>query len=514
MRTRFAEIPFHPLVFAAAYVVNSAVAAGIHPSAGGRALLVAVGGAATITIAMSLATRNRHVGAAIATSVLAAMVLAQAARIGFQVASRMAPWQSIIWLALIAATLFLCFRLVRRTIAGTSPRGLSRGLNVLSLILAGVVVSTAFLSSEAGPAISELVEGRSPARAGVVANPEASPDIIVVLLDGYPRADTLERIFDYDNTPFLDDLRDRGFFVADRARSNYTWTQLTLASMFHMRHLEDIPEYQAVASREVPERRGVREVLNTPPAIEHLSRLGYETYAVPPGIDWVTLRSVDHVMDSGTVSEFEYHLLRATGMDVVLSVLAPDFIGGQHRDRILTAFESIEAAAAGGPRPRFMFGHLLSPHMPAVFHRDGSFRRPSLSDNIFADLRLDTDIASDDWVAMYTDQLTYLNSRLLQMVDTVAAANPDAVIVLMSDHGSGVDWYWSTAAHSDERTATLFAARTPGESNVFQPDQTPVNLFPMLLNSYFASELPIHPDRVFLGSLDLVEITNPDDRAE
>ncbi|MCA1572780.1 MAG: hypothetical protein LC798_21300, partial [Chloroflexi bacterium] len=226
----------------------------------------------------------------------------------------------------------------------------------------------------------------------------------------------------------------------DRARSNYTWTQLTLASMFHMRHLEDIPEYQAVASREVPERRGVREVLNTPPAIEHLSRLGYETFAVPPGIDWVTLRSVDHVMDSGTVSEFEYHLLRATGMDVVLSVLAPDFIGGQHRDRILSAFQSIEA---------------------------------------------------------------------------VAAANPDAVIVLMSDHGSGVDWYWTEAQNSDERTATLFGARTPGKSNVFQPDQTPVNLFPMLLNAYFASELPIHPDRVFLGSLDLVEITNPDlDRAE
>ncbi|MCA1572924.1 MAG: hypothetical protein LC798_22075, partial [Chloroflexi bacterium] len=110
MRTRFAEIPFHPLLFAAAYVVNSAVAAGIPPSAGVRALLVAVGGAAAIAIAMSLATRNRHVGAAIASSVLAAMILAQAARIGFQVASRMAPWQSIIWLALIAATLFLCFR--------------------------------------------------------------------------------------------------------------------------------------------------------------------------------------------------------------------------------------------------------------------------------------------------------------------------------------------------------------------------------------------------------------------
>ncbi|MCA1570290.1 MAG: hypothetical protein LC798_08235, partial [Chloroflexi bacterium] len=89
-------------------------------------------------------------------------------------------------------------------------------------------------------------------------------------------------------------------------------------------------------------------------------------------------------------------------------------------------------------------------------------------------------------------------------------ANPEAVLILMSDHGPGVEWHGTDTQNVDERTATLFAARTPGESNVFRTNQTPVNLFPMLLNAYFASELPIQRDRVFLGSLDLVEIRNPD----
>ena len=368
---------------------------------------------------------------------------------------------------------------------------------------------TAIWSGQAGHAIGEV--NFSPTRsASVASRASTAPDIILVVLDGYPRADTLESTFGYDNGDFLDGLRDRGFFVADRARSNYTWTQLTLASMFHMRHLEDLPAYRDIAAGHLQERQGFRQLLDTPPAIARLDELGYETFAVPPGIDWVTLRSVDHVLDPGTLSEFEYHLLRATGIDVFLSVVAPDFIGGQHRDRVLAAFDSIEAVATDGGGPRFVLGHMLSPHMPAVFHRDGSFRRPALSDNIFADVRRETNVTTEDWVAEYVEQLTYLNGRLLQMVDTVAAANPESVIILMSDHGSGVDWYWTEATRTDERLSTLFAARTPGKPKVFTGSQTPVNIFPLLLNSYFDEEWAVHPDRTYLGSLELVEIPNPD----
>ena len=48
--------------------------------------------------------------------------------------------------------------------------------------------------------------------------PEAEPglpDIYVVLLDAYPRADTLDNDFGYDNSPFLDGLRAEGFDVAE-----------------------------------------------------------------------------------------------------------------------------------------------------------------------------------------------------------------------------------------------------------------------------------------------------------
>ena len=55
-----------------------------------------------------------------------------------------------------------------------------------------------------------------------------SPNIYILLLDGYPRADTLAERYDFDNRPFLEELRDRGFDVAERSRTNYMFTQLVL----------------------------------------------------------------------------------------------------------------------------------------------------------------------------------------------------------------------------------------------------------------------------------------------
>ena len=52
----------------------------------------------------------------------------------------------------------------------------------------------------------------------------ATPDIYILMLDGYPRADSVTRLFGDDNRPFLDALEDRGFEVAENSQSNYMFT--------------------------------------------------------------------------------------------------------------------------------------------------------------------------------------------------------------------------------------------------------------------------------------------------
>jgi hypothetical protein len=57
-----------------------------------------------------------------------------------------------------------------------------------------------------------------------------APDIYYIILDAYGRADTLQSLFDYDNSEFLDFLEAKGFYVADCAQSNYSQTILSLSS--------------------------------------------------------------------------------------------------------------------------------------------------------------------------------------------------------------------------------------------------------------------------------------------
>ena len=67
------------------------------------------------------------------------------------------------------------------------------------------------------------------------------PDIYYIIPDSYPRADVLLETFDYDNTPFLNALEERGFHIVDESYSNYPKTQMSLASSMNLDYLD--PEH-------------------------------------------------------------------------------------------------------------------------------------------------------------------------------------------------------------------------------------------------------------------------------
>ncbi len=63
----------------------------------------------------------------------------------------------------------------------------------------------------------------------------------MILLDAFPGDRAATHATDYDADAFPAALTSRGFDVIRDSHSNYLETQLTLTSMFWMRHLVDIP---------------------------------------------------------------------------------------------------------------------------------------------------------------------------------------------------------------------------------------------------------------------------------
>ena len=121
-------------------------------------------------------------------------------------------------------------------------RPLTLGVSVAALCLLVTSSGTVFMNLEGRGQIvdAQAVEEQPPAALPVLpvaVERSALPDIYYIVLDGYPRSDSLAHYFDFDNSSFPQALRERGFYIADASHSNYTMTFLSIASSLNMRYV-------------------------------------------------------------------------------------------------------------------------------------------------------------------------------------------------------------------------------------------------------------------------------------
>ena len=66
------------------------------------------------------------------------------------------------------------------------------------------------------------------------------PDIYYIILDAYARNDALLDLHNFDNSDFLRELEQRGFYVATEATSNYKYTIQSIPSSLNMAYLDGL----------------------------------------------------------------------------------------------------------------------------------------------------------------------------------------------------------------------------------------------------------------------------------
>ena len=65
-----------------------------------------------------------------------------------------------------------------------------------------------------------------------------SPDIYYILVDGYGRGDVLGDLYSLDNTQFLDDLAQQGFYVANQSHTNYIQSIYSISSALNFTFID------------------------------------------------------------------------------------------------------------------------------------------------------------------------------------------------------------------------------------------------------------------------------------
>lgn len=313
-----------------------------------------------------------------------------------------------------------------------------------------------------------------------------SPDIYLILLDGYPRADTLEKTYGFSNAPFLEALQEQGFKVAANSRSNYNLTLLTMVSMFAMEHIPDI-EGLAPTGNAADQQRRLYAALHEPVALSILRDAGYRAQSISLPAGQPALQGPEELIEGG-LNTFEMEQLAAVARFPALTDLLVDYLADQHRDRVRASLAALRRAAeATGPQPSFVYAHIMLPHTPFLFGPNGEER--SLPACFPHDCQFFSSwekwLALPDFRGAATDQIQFLNGQILGIVQRIlASAETPPIIILLSDHGTRYD-----QDDRDEMMQNLFAAYTPGHPDLFGEDATPIAVFPRLLNAYLGKRI-------------------------
>jgi hypothetical protein len=312
------------------------------------------------------------------------------------------------------------------------------------------------------------------------------PDIYLLLLDGYPRDDTLLNDFGFDNSSFESELGQLGFTMAPAARSNYNKTWLTVASMLNAQYVQAIPEIADPPSVAPAQARLAHGLINHAAALQRLRDRGYTVISIPSPVMTTDVTENAQVRATGHLSSFEIAL--ASGSlpafvvpDAVLGALASDA-----RENVVDQLALVSAyATAAGQEPRIVLAHLMSPHPPFLLGQEPDYLRECFPACKLWELTLqETRLTDGEYAHRMSTQVEQLNRRLLETVGRIARENPPAIVILMSDHGARHD-----KEDVDEQFRSFFAARTPGFSGLFSDDQSPVNIFRRILSAMHADDL-------------------------
>ncbi len=389
---------------------------------------------------------------------------------------------SIVWLLLLALGWSWLRRL--RQQSGRLPMA----LNLVSILLLGV----ALLQWISGRDRSDTAAGTALTQAAAARD---APDVYFILLDGYARADVLEKYYGFDNGAFIRGLERRGFQVATSSEANYYWTFLSLSSTLNMDYLPALlgDTIDPLGS----DRENTYRLLRDNRAAAFLKARGYRFVHLQS--TWGGTSSNPYADDflpcGGGLFSDEYLLAVAevTWLRALGSSASMDLASCHLRN-----FGTL-AGLARTPGPKFVFTHFVPPHHPYLFDREGRVLRNANLSNQF-------EFQKQLWEnrGAYVDQLVFVSRSIEKVIDQlIAGSRRPPIILLLSDHGPNLRRGYAADEQHRIRLADFSAVLLPGAApDLFPEDVSNVNLLRIVLDEAFDAGFPLLPDRHFVSSFD------------
>ena len=248
------------------------------------------------------------------------------------------------------------------------------------------------------------------------------PNVYFFLFDGYAGPENLQHYYNYDNEPFLTALEDQGFTISRNSHNPESLRTVTIVpNLMNMNYV--ISGSMTTAQRDA--------FLEMPNIFRTFADNGYQinlinhlNYFGATGCNVLTEKQSrrtisDFLLTNSLYDQFSFikkQLNRYIHADYVATYTGPLF---NALDAELDCWKHV------GDGPTLTMGYIQSPHAPTILDKNGN-----LVDN-YENVGWQWDRHE-----LYLGQLEFINSHILKLIAAVQEHDPDALIIIQSDHGS------------------------------------------------------------------------------
>ena len=321
---------------------------------------------------------------------------------------------------------------------------------------------------------------------------DVTRDIYLIVLDAYTRSDLLRDELEFDNSDFLNKLDEMGFYVVPCSRSNYGYTLQSMSSELNMDYLDNLGWVldDKVLSNKVKHSE-VRSILDD---------MGYEFVYYETGYPPTEIDDADRFIkapESSLFTDFEVLYLKTTVFGFPYTLYYRYYSQTNEADidnyvnRVKSTFSGLQNPIESDDS-LFVYAHIVSPHSPKVFTRNGGINERWES----------------EFISAVDGTYTFVQDQTIRALkEIIANSDRDPIIILQSDHAD-------ISIFGAHRYLNLNAYYLPGDGAAqLYPTITPVNTFRLIFSEYFGMDYPLLPDIVYASPqdsrYDFVQVEDP-----
>lgn len=248
------------------------------------------------------------------------------------------------------------------------------------------------------------------------------PNVYFFLFDGYAGAENLQHYYNYDNEPFLQAMEDKGFTVSRDSHNPESLLTVTLVpNLLNMNYVcrGDMSTSEKDAMLVMPNFfRTFRDNGYQINLINHLNYFGSEGCQV-----------LTHKQSRRTISDFllknSLYYQSNTIKKLLNRYIKADYVA-TYTGPLFDAMDAErDCWKYVGDGPTLTMGYLQCPHAPTILDKDGN-----LVEN-YENVGWQWDRHE-----LYLGQLEFISNFILELVAGIQENDPDALIIVQSDHGS------------------------------------------------------------------------------